>query len=163
MGTITVAVFLTLFSFLHPVHVSLLNIDIEPDTGNIQVVFKFFSDDFENIILRKYNVQLNITQKVDPGKQIEAINSYIEESFEMAINGKKIETWEFVRNELDDLAIWLYYNSKYTGHIETVSLKDEVMMDLFNDQTNLVIFTYGDKQNGYRLNNKNRHIAFNLN
>jgi hypothetical protein len=163
MGKLTVTVFLTLFSFLHPVHVSLLNIDIEPDTGNIQIVFKLFSDDFERIILQKYNVQLNITQKVDPGEQIETVNKYIKESFEMVINGKKIENWEFVRNELDDLAIWLFYSSKYTGNIESVSLKDEVMMDLFDNQTNLVIFTYGDKQNGYRLNNKNRHITFNLN
>lgn len=163
MGTLILTVFLTLFSFLHPVHVSLLNIDIEPVTGDIQVVFKLFSDDFERIILQKYDVQLAITQKVDPGEKIEAVNRYIEESFEMIINGKKIGNWKFTRNDLDDLAIWLYYENKYQGDIESISLKDEVMMDLFDDQTNLVIVTYGDKQNGYRLNNKKKNVIININ
>jgi len=163
MGKLILTIFLTLFFFLHPVHVSLLNVDIEPDTGDIKIIFKFFSDDFERIILQKYNVQLNITQKIEPGEKIGAINRYIEESFEMMINGKKIENWEFIRNELDDMAIWLYYSNKYPGNIESVSLKDEVMMDLYDDQTNLVIITYGDKQNGYRLNNKKRYIAFSIN
>jgi hypothetical protein len=162
MGTLILTVFLTLFSFLHPVHVSLLNIDIEPVTGDIQVVFKLFSDDFERIILQKYDVQLAITQKVDPGEKIEAVNRYIEESFEMMINGNRISDWKFVRNDLDDLAIWLHYESKYQDDIESISLKDEVMMDLFDDQTNLVIVTYGDKQNGYRLNNKKTSVIINI-
>ena len=72
MGTLILTVFFILLPFLHPVHVSLLNIDIEPDTRDIQVVFKLFSDDFENIILQKYNVQLDITHKVDPGEKITA-------------------------------------------------------------------------------------------
>ncbi|KPK84327.1 MAG: hypothetical protein AMS27_10260 [Bacteroides sp. SM23_62_1] len=162
MGTLILTVFLTLFSFLHPVHVSLLNIDIEPDTGNIEIVFKLFSDDFERIILQKYNVQLNITQQVDPGVKIRDVNRYIEESFEMMINDNKIGDWKFVRNDLDDLSIWLYYENKYQGEIESISLKDEVMMDLFDDQTNLVIITYGEKQNGYRLNYRNRSITIRL-
>jgi len=163
MGTLIFTVFLSLFSYLHPVHVSLLNIDMEPDTGYIRMIFKFFSDDFERIILQKYSVQLNITQKVDPGEKIETVNRYIDESFEMMINGINIHNWEYTGNEMDELAIWLSYQYKYPGKIESVSLTNEVMMDLFDDQTNLVIITCGDKQSGYRLNNKKRNITFNLN
>jgi hypothetical protein len=162
MGTLVLTVFLSLFSWLHPVHVSLLNIDMEPDTGNIKMVFKFFSDDFENIIFQRYNVQLNITQQIDPGKKIEAINRYIDDSFEISINGNNISNLEYTGNKMDELAIWLYYQYNYPGQIKSVSIKNEVMMDLFDDQTNLVIITYHDKQNGYRLNNKKRNIEFSI-
>ncbi len=163
MGTLILTVFLSLFSYLHPVHISLLNIDMEPDTGNMKIVFKFFSDDFERIIFQRYNVQLSITQKIDPGEKIGAVNRYIDDSFEMTINGNIINNLEYTGNEMDELAIWLYYQYNYRGKIKSVSLKNEVMMDLFDDQTNLVIITYHDKQNGYRLNNKRRNIEFSIN
>jgi len=35
-----------------------------------------------------------------------------------------------------------------------------IMMDFYEDQTNLVIVNWSDEQNGYRLNNKNREISF---
>jgi len=163
MGTLILTVFLSLFSWLHPVHIALLNIDMEPDTGNMKMVFKFFSDDFENIIFQRYNVQLNITQQIDPGKKIGAVNRYIDDSFEISINGNHISNLEYTGNKMDELAIWLYYQYTYPGKIESVSIKNEVMMDLFDDQTNLVIITYHDKQNGFRLNNKKRNIEFNIN
>jgi hypothetical protein len=145
---------------LHPVHVSLLNVDLDPDTGKIEIVFKLFSDDFERIILHKYNVALEITSKIDPGEKTYAIHKYINESFELSINGTKIDQWEYKGNQINDEAIWLYYKNLWSGKIQEVSIINEVMMDLYEDQTNLVIVSWRDKQNGYHLNNKNREISF---
>jgi hypothetical protein len=160
MGTMALAVVITLYSWLHPVHVSLLNVDLDPETGKIEIVFKLFSDDFEHIILQKYNVDLDITSKVDPGEKVNAIHKYIYESFELRINGTKIDEWEYVGNQINEEAIWLYYKNLWPGKIEKVSITDEAMMDLYEDQTNLVIVTWRDKQNGYHLDNKNRDISF---
>jgi hypothetical protein len=44
--------------------------------------------------------------------------------------------------------------------MQKISITDGVMMDLYEDQTNLVIVNWSDQQNGYRLNNKNREISF---
>ena len=160
MGTMVLAVVITLCSWLHPVHVSLLNVDLDPESGKIEIVFKLFSDDFERIILQKYNVDLDLTSKVDPGEKADAIQKYIDESFELRINGTKIDEWEYVGNQINEEAIWLYYKNLWPGKIEKVSITNEAMMDLYEDQTNLVIVTCRDKQNGYHLDNKNRDISF---
>jgi hypothetical protein len=160
MRTFVFAVLMTMFSWLHPVHVSLLNIDLDPETGKIEIVFKLFSDDFERIILHKYNVPLEITSKIDPGEKIDTIHKYINESFELSINGTKIDQWEYKGNQINDEAIWLYYKNLWPGKIQEVSIINEVMMDLYEDQTNLVIVSWRDKQNGYHLDNKNREISF---
>ena len=160
MGRMALAVVMTLYSWMHPVHVSLLNVDLDPESGKIEIVFKLFSDDFERIILQKYNVDLDLTSKVDPGEKADAIHKYIYESFELRINGTKIDEWEYVGNQINEEAIWLYYKNVWPGKIEKVSITNEAMMDLYEDQTNLVIVTWRDKQNGYHLDNKNRDISF---
>jgi hypothetical protein len=160
MGKLAIAVGILFYSWLHPVHVSLLNVDLDQKTGKIEIVFKFFADDFERIILSKYDVDLDITGKTDPGEKVDAINKYIDESFELSINGTKVDEWEYTGNQIDEGSIWLYYSNQWSGEMQKISIKDGTMMDLYEDQTNLVIVTWLDKQNGYRLNNKNQEISF---
>jgi hypothetical protein len=144
---------------MHPVHVSLLNIDLYPETGRIEVVFKFYSDDFERVIMNKYNVDLDITSKVDPGEKTEFITRYINESFELKINDTKIGNWEYTGNQMNEEAIWLYYKNTWTGNMKEVTVINSVMMDLYEDQTNMVILSWPGKQNGYCLNNKEQEIT----
>jgi hypothetical protein len=160
MSTLAVAVWILFFSWMHPVHVSLLNVDLDQKTGKIEIVFKFYSDDFERIIFNKYAIDLDITDKVDPGEKIDVVHKYIGESCQISINGTKIEHWEYTGNQINEGAIWLYYSYLWPGKFQKISITNGVMMDLFEDQTNLVIVNWFDQQNGYRLNNKNREITF---
>jgi len=159
METMILAAVMAFHSWFHPVHVSLLNVDINPEAGKIEIVFKLYSEDIQQLILNKYNVDLNLANKVDPSDKVKFINEYIEESFVMRINGTKIETWNYTTNEMNEESIWLYYKSTCPGNIKEVSITDSVMMDFFEDQTNMVIVSYSGKQNGYTLNNKNRDIT----
>lgn len=160
MGTLVLAIGIFFYSWLHPVHVSLLNVDLDPKTGKIEIVFKFYSDDFERVILNKYNIDLDIINQVDPGEKIDAIHKYIGESCQISINGTKIDHWEYTGNQINEGAIWLYYQSLWPEKMQTISITDGAMMDLYEDQTNLVIVTCLNKQNGYHLDNKNREISF---
>jgi hypothetical protein len=159
MGTTVLAAVMALYSWLHPVHVSLLNIDLNPETGNIEIVFKLFSDDFQRLIMNKYNVSLDLTGRVDPGDKAQFIHKYIAESFEMMINGTKIDTLEYTGNQMNEEATWLYYKSTFPEKMKEVTIIDSVMMDLFEDQTNMVIVSWPGTQNGYSLNNKNHDIT----
>jgi hypothetical protein len=159
MGTMLSAIVMTLFIWLHPVHVSLLSIDLYPDSGKIEIVFKLFSDDLERLIMTRYNVDLDITSKVDPGEKAETINKYIDESFELKINGTKIDNWEYTGNQINEEAIWLYYKNSYQEKMKEVAVTDAVLMDFFEDQTNMVIVSWPGKQNGYCLNNNEHEIT----
>ena len=149
-------------SVFHPVHVSVSNVDLFPDQGEVQMSVKIFSDDFENIIKQKYGVQLEITKQVNPGADTSAINRYISESFSLSVNGTEIDKLKYVNTQLNEEAIWLYYEYYHTGKIDSIKIINSVMMDMFVDQINLVIITCRDNQNGYRLNNKNRIISFKI-
>lgn len=158
MGTMVFTV-LMFCSWFHPVHVSLLNVDLDLQTGKIEIVFKFDKNDFETIIMHKYNVSLDLKNKDNLTSNFESALNYIDDSFKMGINGTIIEQWEYTGNEVSEESIWLYYRKLYPEKIRDISITNAVLMDLYEDQTNLVILTWSGKQNGYQLDNKKRNIS----
>lgn len=159
MGLIVSVLIFLCSGLFHPVHISLSTIDIDPETSEINVSIKLFADDFECMVNQKYNTKLKLMEQVDPGQDIYFINRYIDSSFVLSVNGKEIAGLDYLRNEMSEGAIWLYYRHECGTRIESVSLINSLMCELYQDQTNLVIITVKEEQNGYRLNNKNRELS----
>ena len=60
-------------SWYHPIHVSVTNIDLDPGEGTMDLSVKVFADDFQDLIMQKYSVQLQITEQIKPGDNIQSI------------------------------------------------------------------------------------------
>ncbi len=149
-------------SWHHPIHVSVTNLDLEPDVGKMELSVKIFADDFQDLILNKYSVQLNITGNEKPGDKIGSVHRYIGEALRFEINGKEIEGLKFMRSELNEDAIWLYYTYDHGSRIRKINVSNTLMNEKFDDQTNLLIVSYSNKQNGYRMDNKTTDLSFNI-
>ncbi len=149
-------------SWYHPIHVSVTNIDLDPGSGIMHLSIKIFADDFQDLILHKYSVQLHITEQEGPGDNIESINRYIDEALQLEINGNTAGELQFVESRLNEGAIWLFYKYEYGGRVRNLRVRNTVMLDKFNDQTNLLIIAYDNRQNGYRMDNKTTELAFNI-
>ena len=162
LRTAGLVLLIMLSSWFHPVHVSVTNMDIDPESGEISLAVKLFSDDLQDLIHRKYGVLLNIVDQEDPGDKIAAVNSYISESFQCMVNGNTRVLLEYQESRMNEEAIWLYYHSGTGERIRRVEISNRLMLEKFEDQTNLIILSYPDVQNGYRLNNKNTELSLNI-
>jgi len=162
MRWVGVVVLLTGSAWLHPVHISITNLDLDPVRGKIELSVKIFADDFQDLILHKYGVQLNIIEQEDPGDKIAAVNEYMQEALQLVFNGNETADLQFVDAKLNEEAIWLFYRYEHHSKIRKVDIVNRVMLEKFNDQTNLMIVTFNEKQNGYRLDNKTTDLSFNI-
>jgi len=149
-------------SWYHPIHVSVTNIDMDPGAGTMKLSVKVFADDFQDLILHKYSVQLRITEQENPGDKIHSVNNYIGEALKMEINGKETTGLLFQELKLNEEAIWLFYTYEHGGKIRKIRIRNTLMLEKFDDQTNLLIVSYNDKQNGYRMDNKTTDLTFNI-
>ncbi len=149
-------------SWYHPIHVSVCNIDLEPGEGSVDLSIKVFLDDFQDLIFELYSVQLELTDQIIPRDKIQAVNTYFGEALQLEINGKDLGNLIFVKSEINEEAVWFHYRKEFGEKIRKVSIRNGIMLQKFEDQTNLLIVTYADIQNGYRMDNKNTEIAFNI-
>ena len=157
-----IALLLLFTSWNHPIHVSVTNIDLDPDVGKMELSVKIFADDFQDLILHKYSVQLKLMDQELPGEKISSVNRYIGETLKIEINGKEIEELKFEKSELNEEAIWLYYSYDHGSRMRKINIRNTLMNEKFDDQTNLLIVSYNNKQNGYRMNNKTTDLTFNI-
>ncbi len=151
-----------LVSFAHPVHVSVTNIEYEQERESFIISFKIYTDDFERIIFNKYGIHLRLGNEDELKDQQIYIDRYISESFQFVVNRNKRLNPEFEGKRMNEEAVWLYYRFGCKQKVRSVSITNSILMDLFNDQTNLVIFKSIDFEKGYRLTNSERNIIINL-
>lgn len=147
--------------FFHPVHVSVTNIEYMESEKRFEVSFKIFYDDFETIISDKYNVQLHLgTEKGLENEDIYFL-MYIKERFQLFADGELLDPG-FKSRRMNDDSIWLYFYFERITPAKKIEVRNSLMMDLFPDQKNLVIFKSKGLEKGYILKSKNDKIDIHL-
>jgi len=146
--------FIFLGNTMHPIHVTVTNIDFNIKEKAFDVSIKLFPDDFEGIILKKYNVALNLgkpNEKEDANKFIE---EYIRNNFNILVNDDKFANrkLKMVKREINEGSLWLYFTYSLSKRIGTLQVVNSLLNDYYPDMTNLVIIKFNDSETGYTLN-----------
>jgi len=155
---------LILFTFsriyFHPVHLSITNIDINTELYLFDISCQFFTDDFKKIIHINEGVELIFEKEHGlTGENIDAINNYIFSVFEIKINNEEIISLDFQHKKQDEALIWLYYKAEIpVRNIKNITLVNELMLDLYEDQTNLVIISLDGEEKGYTFNYRKKTV-----
>ena len=154
--TFLTTLLLSALMHLHPVHVSFTGIDIDSGNKQVSVSMKFYTDDFSLLFYHLYEKKVKPEMDTDftPG-ELELINKYILGSFTLVAAGDTVAL-DFVRKDQEDLFVWLYYTSVLpSGYSNGLMLTNKLLLDLYEDQTNLVIFTDGKMEKGFSFTYKN--------
>lgn len=135
----------------HPVHVSVCNIEIKGDT--LTLAMKFFQDDFQLAIEHNFGKVIDLG-KADHSPARGMIENYLTTMFTISLNKKDTLRLNYLKSEINEDAIWFYYNCE-VRQLKKLIIHNALLLDIYDDQTNLVIVSFNGKQNGYRFNLKN--------
>lgn len=144
---------LTVVKFVnaHPIHVSVCNIEFNDDKLTIAV--KLFKDDFQLAIYHNYGLELNYDDAEFPNSK-KVIDKYMNNALKIVLNKRDSLKLSFKRAEINDEAVWFYYTFEQED-FNRIYVKNELLLDIYGDQTNLLILNYRNNQNGYRFNVRN--------
>jgi hypothetical protein len=147
----------------HPVHVSITNLDVNYEKKTIFISQKMYTEDFSLLFYHLYekNIKFEAGKDLSPA-ELAIINGYMTDALVLE-SGKTKLPMEFVRKEQDNESIWLYYTCPLPSNkIKSLVLTNSVMLDLFEDQTNLVIVTHNGVDTGYTFNYNSWKSEINL-
>lgn len=125
-------VILSSFEGDHDIHVSVTDIDIEQD-GDVEITIKVFLDDLMNAVGLEAGTELpeNYT-----GSD-EMIKEFLEDTFILELNGEKVPI-DIVDTSASLPAVWITIEYKLQDAISSLDLENKMLLDLFDDQTNMV-------------------------
>ena len=147
--------------WFHPIHVSVTNMEIVSDE-DIFVSVKVYLDDFETVLKMSENVNIDFKDSVDVVEKHEHIMSYFSKKINVLSKKKALNKFSFLEWKPNDEAGWFNFTIDNSVGFVPDSISNEILMDLYPDQTNLLIVYYMEKEYGYRFNDKNRILTTNF-
>lgn len=152
---------LSSYFMMHPIHVSITNMDYYPDKQEIEFSTKIFIDDFQLLFVNINELNIDFENPDSVTKYQSQINLYIDSNLKLKINNKECE-YNANGFEKNNEAIWLYYKLQIKEKIKSIEITNTLLFDLYFDQKNLFIFKAEDLEKAYQFNYKNRNYNIDL-
>lgn len=149
-------IFLIVFklaAFLHPFHVSVTDIRHNKENRSLEITQRIFLDDLEAALKPLSEEKLDLFDADNLVKNQPLINKYITERFKVYVNGKAVE-FTYLGQEKEDASVWVYLEIPKVRRIKTIEVENRLLMETYEDQTNLVHVEYKGKLKSMRLTRK---------
>ena len=149
-----------MFASLHPVHVSFTNVEYNEETQEVLIASRIFWDDMELSIKEQLNVDLHIgseNQHPDTEKYIE---TWFVNNFSINVNGVRVPPIDIQldKTERGEMAMRVFLSVK-TKKLSSIRIENNILTDLFADQSNLVIINISGEQQSFSLTGENNVIT----
>ena len=134
---------------MHPLRLSVSNIDINMSKEIIDISIKVFKDDLGNIIMQQYGLEVNLNECDDVCDSL--VNDYVLQRFKVFSSDQKQENLMFKEVNQNTDAVFLVYQVKGFSKTGKLIIENQILFDLYQDQKNLVFVNLNEKNNGYNL------------
>ena len=139
---ISFILFRFVLAIVHPFHVSVCSIYHSPSEQTLQITQKMFADDLEEALnANAATATLDVLNPSDPAALESIIENYLREHLRIEVNGKVVEP-QFLGYEREDLALWCYLEVNNVLSLESVRVRNTILTEAFDDQTNIVHVEY---------------------
>jgi hypothetical protein len=146
-----ITLFYSFLLILHPIHLSVSEINYSEKDKALQITSRIFLDDLELSIQKQLNKpDLDL---LEPGKDLtteKLISDYVLQHLSVKLDGK-IQKLNFLGFEREDPAVICYIEIENVKKFKTIEIKNDVIMETHNDQSNLVHVTYKGPVKSLRL------------
>lgn len=151
--------FISIFNLLHPVHVTITNLDYYPKEHKITLSFKVFESDFQLLFTHLFEQKIDFDDPENIIVNLHKINEYFWETFKIENNPNHSLLFQNIKKEDD--SIWFYYEALVDKEIKSFEISNTIFLDLYFDQKNMLIFNYNQNQKGYLFNlNQTKQIIY---
>lgn len=144
-----------LFYILHPIHVSVTEIEYSEKHKSLQIISRIFIDDLELSIRAKLNDEtLDILHPKTGLTTDKLVQDYLQDHFRVRLDGKPVKI-NYLAHEIEDVAIICYLEIEGIKKLKTIEVTNSVIQETHNDQSNLVHVTYKGPIKSLRLTREN--------
>ena len=136
---------------LHPVHVSVTEIEYSEKNKSLQIISRIFIDDLELSIQKKLNQEsLDLLQPKNGVTTDNLVSGYLKDHFKVKLDNKQAKI-NYLTHEIEDLAIICYLEIENVKKMKVIEITNSVIQELHADQSNLVHVTYRAPVKSLRL------------
>lgn len=159
MNLLSIIFILKIF-FFHPVHVSITNVELKTDEKTVSYSILINTEDLQFNLLHLYNREISLNS-ISKDVQI-MINTYFNEVFKIMVDEIPVQ-FSLTDTNIEEEKIRFYYTGKIPEtSLNSIVIENKILLDLYLDQTNLLIISLNGEDRGYTFNYSTQKITVNL-
>ncbi|MCT2407513.1 hypothetical protein NZD88_08180 [Chryseobacterium antibioticum] len=149
-----------LFSFSkakHPYHVGSVEINYNSKSKSFEITGRFFLDDLENGLGKKYGGSFHFNDEKYKAKLNEALEKYCAEYFKLKADGRFLKI-NYVGYEEDSESVNVFLESETVATPKKLEAAVSFLYNLFDDQINIVHMIVNGQRQSEKLTYPNRYL-----
>ncbi len=137
---------------VHKFYVSVTQVEYYAPDKAVQITSRVFIDDMEKALEERYGVDLLLATAKESPQADAYIEKYLQAKFAVRIDGEPA-AWYFLGKKIDGdmIVLFLEVPDINLENLRTVEIQNEVLMDVFEEQKNIVHFKFGDRKKSFVL------------
>jgi hypothetical protein len=140
-----------LMGWLHPIHISVTEINFSEKDKALQMTSRIFIDDLELSIRRDIKDEdLDLLKPGNGRTTDQLVATYLAKHIQVKVDGKVVQQ-KYLGSEIEDVAIICYIEMPNIKKLKTVETLNNVIQETHADQSNLVHVTYKGNLKSLRL------------
>lgn len=127
------------FSSTHEFYLSVTDVTYVKEEESIQIISRVFVDDFENVLKERYGQPIVLIEGREMEETDRYVEKYINQKFAIQIDQQEVKLNYLGREYVDDM-VYLYIEIQNIKPFQEITIKDEILIDLFETQKNMIHF-----------------------
>ena len=139
-------------SELHPVYVSVVEIEHNKAEQTLEMSCRIFTDDFEKTLRGKTQQKVDLINPADKKAMEQLVNQYIQQHLKIKVNGKPVSL-NFLGFEQVEESIQSYYQVNGINTVKNIMLEDDILYEYKSEQMSIIHITVNGNRKSTRLTN----------
>jgi hypothetical protein len=142
---------LVMVFYLHPIHVSVTEIEFDEKEKSLEIMMRVFADDLEDTMRKHMNQPgLDIISPSNGMTVDQMVSGYLSQHFKVSLDGKAQKT-SYLGHEREADTFIFYIEVTNVKKWKTIQIQNDILTEVFDDQSNLVHVTVKDEVKSLRL------------
>jgi len=137
-------------SDVHPLHVSVTEINHNSDEKTLEITCKLFTDDFEKVLVQNYKTKVDLINPPDRPAMDKLITDFVQKHVLLKLDNKSI-LLSYLGFERDAEAVYSYFQVENIGSIKKLEVTNTILHEMFTDQINMMHVMVGGKRKSLKL------------
>lgn len=140
--------------WVHPIHISVTEIEYDEREKELEIITRIFTDDLELAIREQQNNPELELLKLPAATLDELVKPYLLKQLSVMLDGKT-QNLNYLGHEQDGDAHVFFIQIQPVKKWKSITIQNQVLLEMYDDQSNIVHVTVREKTRSMRLMRNN--------